>query len=162
MSYARLLLDVEDVSSGSLIYILSRVGITTEFLCRATMRRYVANLGDKSLLIFPRASEILNLLSIHSPVSVIWSSPSNSHRIVGFAFGNLLTKTVPTFKNGKESGKRTVRYTEHVNIAAPTFEQAAYSLFSATLSGKLCRRHDTRFEYILWDNYERRFKTEIR
>lgn len=163
MAYARLLLDVEDVPSGSLIYILYRAGSTTEFLCRATMRRYVASLGDKSILFFPSHGEILNLISDHVPVSIHWSTSSKSYRIVNFAFGHAVVEKVPKMKNGKKVGVREARYTKHVDISAPTFEQAAIALFFATLGGKLCRRYDDeRFEYIRWDNYERRFKTEIK
>lgn len=163
MTYARLLLDIEDVPSGALIYILNRSGNVTEFIWRETMRRYIGNVGSKSLLLFPAPQDILMSLSSLTPVSILWSSRDNKHRVVNVNFGHLVEKTVPVFKNGKKVGKRKVQSVQHVDIVADSFTQAAYQLFFATLGGKLCRYHSKdKFEYLLWDNYERRFKTEIR
>lgn len=165
MGYARLLLPVEDVPSGALIYVLERKGNSTLFVHRKTGNKYTATLGDKSLLWFPNSMKILELLDEHTPVGIIWrrGKEGSFFHVVNFGFGVKVEETVPVFKNGKKAGKRVVSYTRHVNIKQRTFDQAVYALFFATLGGKLCRKRlDGKFEHLCWDKLEERFKLEIK
>lgn len=165
LGYARLLLNVEDVKSGALIFVLYRKGNLTRFLHRKSMRVYTATLGEKSLLWFPPAQDILMMLSELTPVGVMSQRVEGiwTYSIVNMQFGIRVDEVVPVFEKGKKKGKRTVSYTRHVRIRAKTFEQAAYFLFFATLGGKLCRKLlNGKFEYLYWDSLDQRFKTEIR
>lgn len=166
MGYARLLLPVEEVPSGALIYVLKRQGNLTRFIHRKTSNVYEATLGEKSLLWFPKASEILMLLSDHTPVGIMWQAGEDGgwYNVVNMRFGIRVDEVVPIFSGGKKvKGKRSISYTRHVRIRARTFDQAAYYLFFATLGGKLCRKNARgQFEYLYWDSLERRFKIEVR
>lgn len=161
--YARLLFPVDGVPSGALIYILEREGNRTRFVHRKTMNVYEAELGIRSLLIFPPASRILMLLSDHTPVGVTWnSSDVDSYHVTGMQYGVPTTDEVPVYKKGKKVGKRTVNSCRHVRIKGRTFDQAVYLLFFATLSGKLRKHKGDAFEYLVWDQANQVFKTEIR
>lgn len=166
MGYARLLLPVEEVPSGALIYVLKRQGSLTRFIHRKTNNVYEASLGEKSLLWFPKASTILTLLSDHTPVGIMWQSGKDGgwYTVNNMQFGVRVNETVPVFVNGKKAkGKRQISYTRHVKIRARTFDQAVYFLFFATLGGKLCRKNiHGDFEYLYWDKLESRFKTEVK
>lgn len=164
--YARLLLQTHDVPSGALIYVLDRVGNNTRFLHRKTNKIYTAAIGERSLLWFPPATTILMLLSDHTPVGIMWQRDKGEswYSVVNMQFGIKVEEQVPVFKDGKkQKAKRTVKYNRSVRIRARTFDQAAYFLFFATLGGKLCRKRiDGRFDHLLWDNLEQRFKVEVR
>lgn len=163
MGYARLLLEVDAVPAGALIYIIDRTGVLTRFIHNKTMLVYETSLGDKSLLWFPSAHEILMQLNKFTPVGIHWSAfNGGSYHVTGMLFGNPIVSTVPVFKDGKRKGTRQIVSTQHLNIRAASFDKAVYHLLFAILGGKLKRHAGAKFEHIFWDNTEQTFKTEFR